>query len=186
MGKTHFLLVFAASVLLAAGCKDAGKRTGNPEYKVPETVTVADTTIYGRCGEGTAMHTLELITDKGDTVVYSLGTGDDEADVQGGLLVGDRLAVIAAKNADGENVAARVLNLTTLMGTWTSIDRHFELHEDGSVKSDVKEPRPYTEWSILNGRLVLSSDTFHVYSLGPDSLYLENDKGIYVYKRIVK
>lgn len=50
----------------------------------------------------------------------------------------------------------------------------------------MKEPKPYTEWKILNGKLILSSDTFDIYSLGADSLYLENTEGIYGYKRLSK
>ena len=45
------------------------------------------------------------------------------------------------------------------------------------------ESNPYTEWKILNGKLVLSKDTFNILSIGNDSLYLENEKGIYAYKR---
>jgi len=186
MRKAHHLLIMAALLAVAAGCGDTKKRTGNPEYAAPDSAAVEDTTVYGLCGESTAMHTLELITDRGDTVMYVLGTGEDEADVQGGLLVGDRLAVIATKNSNGEDVAERVLNLTTLLGTWTSLDRQFELLDGGAVVSSAGEPRPYTEWKIFNGRLVLSADTFDVYSLGPDSLYLENSRGIYAYRRIVK
>lgn len=38
----------------------------------------------------------------------------------------------------------------------------------------------------INGKLILSSDTFDIYSLGADSLYLENTEGIYGYKRLSK
>lgn len=186
MKKVRLLLVLALLVLVVAGCKDKKPARGVPAYSTQDSVMVEDTTVYGRCGHATAMHILELITDGGDTVSYSLGTADDEAGVQGGLLVGDRLAVIAGKNADGENVAFKVLNLTTLLGTWTSIGRQFEIVEGGAVVSTVNEQHPYTEWKIVNGKLVLSSDTFDIYSLGPDSLLLENDKGIFAYKRLLK
>ena len=106
--------------------------------------------------------------------------------MQGGLLAGDHLAVISCKTADGELFAKSVLNITSLMGKWTSIDRHFVIEEGGVVTGDDSEPNPYVEWKIDNGRLVLSSDTFSVYGLGPDSLLLENQKGIYAYKRDVK
>ena len=54
------------------------------------------------------------------------------------------------------------------------------------VESHVTaESRPYTDWKIVNGRLVLSADTFEVLDLGPDSLYLENDTVIYAFKRQV-
>ncbi|MFA4046293.1 hypothetical protein HPS54_09140 [Prevotella sp. PCHR] len=186
MKNVKWMLAFPVFALLVVACNDTkNKPAGGPEF-VTEAVEVEDTTIYGRCGEGTAMHTLELITDKGDTLTLAVDTEDGEDVVRGGLLVGDRLAVTAFRNADGDNVASRVLNLTTLLGTWTSIDRRFELQEGGAVISNVTEPHPYTEWSIHNGRLVISADTFDIYSLGPDSLCLENNKGIYAYKRMIK
>lgn len=185
MKNVRYLLFLPALLLVAASCNDTKKKTYDGPELIAKDVVVEDTTIYGRCGDGTAMHTLELVTDKGDTLILAVDTEDGDGVVRGGLLIGDRLAVIASKNADGEDVASKVINLTTLLGTWTSLDKRFELLDGGAVVSNVKEPRPYTEWSILNGRLVLSADTFDVYSLGPDSLYLENDNGIYAYKRLV-
>ena len=132
------------------------------------------------------MHTLELVTDKNDTIVYTLEGVDTCTDVQGGLFVGDRIAVIGER-VNGLNeamYAKKVINLTSLLGLWSSLDKRFEIREGGAVVSNTGEPKPYTEWKILNGKLVLSSDTFDIYSLGPDSLYLENDKGIYGYKRV--
>lgn len=83
-------------------------------------------------------------------------------------------------------MAKKVINLTTLLGKWTSIDRNFDIKEGGVVESHVTaESRPYTDWKIVNGRLVLSADTFEVLDLGPDSLYLENDTVIYAFKRQV-
>ena len=77
-----------------------------------------------------------------------------------------------------------MVNLTTLLGKWTALDKNFELQEGGVAVSNVTEPKPITEWKISNGRLVLSADTFDIYELGADSLFLENDNGIYTYKRI--
>ncbi len=178
---------FSIIVILAMtmmGCKN--KRAQNDIPVEAPSETVADTTIYGKCGDETAMHTLELITDNGDTLRYMLETQDTCSNVQGGLFVGDRLAVIAEKIPGDEPFAKKVINLTSLLGKWTSLDRNFEICEGGAVNSSIKEPRPYTEWKILNGQLILSADTFDVYSLGSDSLYLENKNGIYGYKRVKK
>jgi hypothetical protein len=148
-----------------------------------DTTEVVDTTLYGRCGDGTAMHTLELITDQGDTLWFGINN-DSVLNVRGGLGAGDRLAVIAGEEYEGERQAQLVGNLTTLLGKWTALDKNFELQEGGVVVSNVTEPKPLTEWKICNGRLVLSADTFDIYELGADSLYLENADGIYTYKRI--
>ena len=76
------------------------------------------------------------------------------------------------------------MNLTTLLGKWVSLDKSFEIQEGGVVVSNITEPKPLVDWKICNGRLVLSSDTFSIYELGADSLFLENERGIYAYKRL--
>ena len=126
------------------------------------------------------MHSLQLIADNGDTLDVFV---DDEEPgvVQGGLLAGDRIALIAYKSADGEMVAQRVINLTSLLGKWTSIDKNFEIVEGGDIVNNVKaEVNPWTSWKIVNGKLLLNTA---IDNLGPDSLLLENHKGIYVFKR---
>lgn len=184
MKRLSFAVLLAAFLLFAA-CS-GNKKTAPVAEITDNNEAVADTTVYGKCGGNTAMHTLELITDKGDTLSYTLETEDTCANVQGGLFNGDRLAVIGTRAADGSLYAQKVINLTSLLGKWASIDKSFEIKEGGVVSGDIKEPKPYTEWKILNGHLVLSADTFDVYTLGPDSLYLENANGIYGYKRLSK
>lgn len=148
---------------------------------------VADSTLYGVCGPGTAMHTLELITDAGDTL--SLGIHDESdmvtSPVKGGLMSGDRMAVVTRTGEGGELEATEVINLTSLLGRWMSIDKNFEIMEGGELKSHVKaEANPWTSWKIVNGKIVFNKDTFSIYQLGADSLYLENNEGIFAYKRV--
>lgn len=142
-------LALLALAFVVAGCRNTpsrGDRGGADSTLLADTA--ADSTVYGVCGEGTAMHTLELITDAGDTLRYVLGEDEDgRQDVQGGLLVGDRLAVIEGQAVDGDPTARRVINLTTLLGKWTSLDKNFEILEGGVVKSSVKAERnPWTSW----------------------------------------
>lgn len=173
-------------VLMLAAC-DAKKKQQIED--TDEVVEVNDTTVYGVCGEGTSMHSLEIITDAGDTLVYTLLSQDAEtevetpSDVQGGLMAGDKMAVIGHKTAD-ELVADRVINVTSLLGHWTSIDKNFTIEEGGTVHSAVKaETNPWTSWKILNGSLLLNRDTFAIDGLSADSLYLENANGIFTFKR---
>lgn len=174
-------------VLMLAAC-DAKKGKTQVE-DTDEVVEVNDTTVYGVCGEGTSMHSLEIITDAGDTLVYTLLSQDAEtevetpSDVQGGLMAGDKMAVTGHKTAD-ELVADRVINVTSLLGHWTSIDKNFAIEEGGTVRSAVKaETNPWTSWKILNGSLLLNRDTFCIECLSADSLYLENKNGIFTFKR---
>lgn len=173
---------------LIASC-NGNKQKGSDTDVNATTDATTDSTLYGICGEGTAMHTLQLITLTGDTLNLSLLPDDaddpdaDAATVNGGLMCGDHLAVLATTTADGP-VATKVINLTSLMGRWTSISRNFVIEEGGVVTSDVKaETHPYTSWKIFNGQLLLGRDTFNIVTLGPDSLAIENHNGIYLYKR---
>jgi len=170
-----------------SGCKDT--KTPKETAKVtaaPDLIDEApDTTLYGKCGEGTMMNTLELVIEGGDTLTLSLPE-DSTFSVKGGLSADDRLAVIVEKSAnpDENDKAAVVINLTTLLGKWSALDKTFVLEEGGAVECNVQEPRPITEWKIYNGHLLLSADTFDIYALGADSLYLENKDGIFAYKRM--
>lgn len=186
MKKVFSLSFVIMTLAFAVSCIGNKNKSGVAEQTKKEITSEKDTTIYGRCGDGTSMNMLQLITDKGDTLMFTMESVDTSANVQGGLLAGDRLAVLAYKIADGESFAHTVINLTTLLGKWSDINRTFEIQEGGTVECSNQEPKPYVDWKILNGRLVLTSDTFSIYQLGPDSLMLENSNGIYAYKRVVK
>lgn len=184
------LFMIASAVVFLAGCNAKKEK---PQAVVDDEEVVADSTVYGVCGEGTSMHSLELITDAGDTITYTIL--DAEADLDGGLLSGpvttvvggmmsgDKMAVTGHK-VEGEMLADRVINVTSLLGHWTSLDKNFEIEEGGTVRSNVKaETNPWTSWKILNGQLLLNRDTFAIDNLGADSLAIENARGIFLFKR---
>ena len=140
--------VFFACLALLASCN--GGKTDNADAQ-RDTLNVgsADSTIYGKCGEGTMMNTLELVTDDGKTLTFTIDK-ENGSDVQGGMMSGDRMAVTYCKTAD-ENIAHKVINLTTLLGRWTSLDKNFTINEDGSIESSIQaESKPYTAWTICN------------------------------------
>lgn len=186
------VVFFVASIMLLAlvGC-NAKKEKPQPVAEVNDEI--ADSTVYGVCGDGTSMHSLQLVTDAGDTLTYTILDSEADLDgevsggivsnVEGGLMAGDKVAVTGLK-VDGELIANRVINVTSLLGHWTSLDKNFEIEEGGTVRSSLKaETNPWTSWKILNGQLLLNRDTFDITSLGADSLYIENQKGIYTFKR---
>lgn len=185
MKKSIILTMLCGMMAVLASC-NGGKTQKSDSQKDSAATTVADTAVYGKCGEGCAMHTLQLITDDGKTIEFTIDE-DMGSDVQGGMMEGDRMAVtyfVSNANGQEEKIAHKVVNLTTLLGHWTSLDKNFTINEDGSVESKVQaESKPYTAWSVVNARLVLNTDTFDVTSLGADSLELENNKGIFAYKR---
>ena len=172
--------VFGCLALLSS-C-NGGKADKSEPQRDTLNAGIADSTVYGKCGVGTMMNTLELVTDDGKTLTFTIDE-ENGSDVQGGMMSGDRMAVTYCKTAD-ENIAHKVINLTTLLGRWTSLDKNFTINEDGSIESSIQaESKPYTAWTICNAKLILNTDTFDVLSLGADSLSLENSKGIFVYKR---
>lgn len=187
--KNFGIILASAMLLLLAGCNSKKEK---PQAAADNQEEMADSTVYGVCGDGTSMHSLELITDAGDTLTYTILDAEYDEDgtqegmvshVEGGLMAGDKVAVTGQK-VDGELIADRVINVTSLLGHWTSIDKNFEIEEGGTVRSSVKaETAPWTSWKILNGRLLLNRDTFDITSLGADSLYIENQKGIFTFKR---
>lgn len=184
--KKMLWMAITLTIITLSACKDKVP-VKEPSLPQPTADSLRDSTIYGRCGESTAMHTVEIILNNGDTMQCTMNTDDTISApdvVRGGLFAGDRLAVTACETGDGSLKATRVINLTTLTGKWASIDRTFTIEEGGTVTGSTNEPHPYTTWRIINGRLLLSPDTFDIYSLGADSLWLENSKGIYEYRRM--
>ncbi|MBF1551482.1 MAG: hypothetical protein HXO08_07515 [Prevotella salivae] len=185
MKKLFYLGVILLGMMSVVACKHK-QSSSNLEIKDSlNDSSVTDTTLYGLCGEGSSMHNIELITDLGDTLEFMvMDEGSDSAVILGGLLAGDRLAVIGHE-VNGERYAQRVINLTTLLGKWTSLDKNFEILEGGQIKNNVKaETNPWTSWKICNGKLLLNKDTFVIDNLGADSLYLENKDGIFAFKRL--
>ena len=184
MKKLLYLACAMMMLIFVASCNN-NKKT---ETVVDEADSLAkadpDTTLYGTCGEGTSMHSVELVTDDGKTMHLLVDVdADDDDPVKGGLLNGDRLAVIMSVQ-NGDTIAQRVINLTTLEGKWTSLDRNFEIVQSGEVISTVQsESNPYTSWKIHNGQLLMGRDSFDILTLGADSLEIESSKGIFVYKR---
>lgn len=185
--KKHNKTLLAALLAMLIGWGCTGQKTQQQSTEsdtMVVEVSTPDSTVYGVCGEGTSMHVLELVTDEGDTLTYLVDADTELETVKGGLFAGDRMAVVGYKGAEGDMVATCAVNLTTLMGKWTSIDKNFEIQEGGLVESSIKaETRPWTSWKIHNGQLLLNADTFAIERLGADSLCLENGEGIFVFKR---
>jgi hypothetical protein len=187
----HLRTILALAIVAAAivACKNK-PNTGNLPVVNTNKLKSAegDSTQYGTCVDATS-NTVSILTNNGDTVQYVCAdVYDDDGNVinqvvKGGVFTGDRVAIVG-KIGEEENLASNIINLTSLMGRWTSLDRDFEIKDGGVVESRVEaETNPYTSWHIFNGKLILSKDTFDVCELGSDSLILENSRGIFGYKR---
>ena len=184
MKNILYFLPIVLIVPLICGCNDNTKTNKAKPImmtdEAPHNMT-QDTTKYGRCCDATTMNVLYIVDAKGDTLDFII---QDEADVFGGKLVGDKMAVIS-ENVYGEVVAKKVINIMSLMGRWTSLDKDFEIKDGGVIESHQEaETKTVTSWKIFNGQLILAPDTFDINMLGPDSMKLENKNGIYGFKRM--
>ncbi len=183
MRKAFYFIVSLLVLASAISCKDSKpKAVMTQENGQTDTLATGDSTVYGTMVDG-GMNSIVLLTDNGDTIVYLTNPNDTVDVVKGGKLNGDRFAIIGYKEY-GDRFMRSAINLTSLLGNWISLDRNFEIKEDGTVTSSLQsEKNPWTSWKIWNGKLILSKDTFEVYNLGADSLALENKNGIFVFTR---
>ena len=187
MKKTLFLVMVFAGIVMLGSC-GGGKQQGGADdtdsTEVGELVP-RDYTIYGLCSGGTAMNTLEMITDNGDTLTLSLEKAQEAGKVFGGLQVADRLAVIADKDRKEAQI---VINLNTLMGDWVmpdpidgSAEIGIRIKEGGVAESIDQSTIIYRTWKIFNGDLEIllvregggdeqEENRYEILTLGPDTL----------------
>lgn len=182
--KRIFYFIMSLFILaVAISCKDnKPKSVMSQSGEVEDSTSTNDSTIYGTMVDG-GMNSIILLTDNGDTLEYLVNPDDTLEVVKGGKINGDRFAIIGYKEY-GDNFMRSAINLTSLLGNWSSLDRNFEIKEGGTVTSSLQsEKNPWTAWKIWNGKLILSKDTFDIENLGADTLSLENKAGIFVFTR---
>lgn len=188
MKKTVFIGMMVAGVIALGSC--GGKANQQEAVVEEDSVSIEDViprdhTIYGICGDGTAMNTLELITDSGDTLNLSITNAQEAGQVFGGMQVSDRLAVMAN---DKKTEATIVINLNTLLGNWVmpdpidgSAEVGIRIKEGGVAESIEMTNILYRTWKIYNGKLEILSvregggdeeelNLYEVLALGPDTL----------------
>lgn len=152
----------------------------NTEELVPR-----DKTIYGICTDGSAMNTLEMITDSGDTLRLSLTKANEAGKVFGGMQVSDRMAVVADKTGKEAEI---VINLNTLLGDWVMPDPldgsdeiGIRIKEGGVAESIDQSTIIYRTWKIFNGELEIllvregggdeeEENRYEILTLGADTL----------------
>lgn len=156
MKKTIFFpVIIAALLMMACGNNKTQPSASNNEEEI--SYVLRDTAIYGFCAEGSAMNTLQIITDIGDTITVSTAKARDKELVLGGYAVGDEIALIA--NADTTQ-ALMVINKSMLNGDWVmpnpldgSDETGFRILRGGVAESIDQSSIIYKSWRIFNGRL---------------------------------
>ena len=186
MKKTVFFGMMVAGLMMLGSCGGKQQQKAVDEQKSSsEGFVPMDRTIYGLCGEGTAMNTLELITDNGDTLNLSTTNAEEAGQVFGGLQTGDRLAVMAN---DEKTEATIVINLNTLLGDWVmpdpidgSAEVGIRIKEGGVAESIEMTNIIYRTWKIVNEQLEILSiregggdaeetNLYQILTLGADTL----------------
>lgn len=183
MRKITLFMAAMVALFVAVGCDNKPKegKVITPGVEGLDTAE-NDSTIYGKLIDG-GMNSMILLTDDGDTLELLRNPDDTLEVVKGGIVPNDRYAVIAYSNY-GDRFIRTAINIESLKGRWSSLDRDFEIKDDGTVTSAVaSETNAWKSWVIRNGQLVLGRDTFVVDELGADSMLLENREGIYSFKR---
>ena len=185
------------TIMLSCGGKGGQQRVASDEQDTSAVnVIPTDKTLYGICGEGTAMNTLQLLRDNGDTVMMSITNAIEAGQVFGGLMVGDRLAVMP--NATGSE-AVIVINQNTLLGDWVmpnpidgSSEVGIRIKEGGVAESIDQSSIVYKSWRLFNGKLQIQAtredgidmEEFQVFSivkLTADSLVIADEEDTYEY-----
>jgi hypothetical protein len=200
MNKRILFYLVTVLTVFTVSCGEKKKAVGSNQAELDEAMEYLyrDSTIYGTCGDGSAMNSLQLITDNGDTLLLSTAMAQESNALFGKYEVGDRMAVIAS----GDRTQAQmVINLTTLLGDWVTPNpldgssfMGFTVKEGGILESINQTSVIYMTWQVQNGQLVLESvrdgggdfeeqESFKFRYLSQDSLVIENSEEIFEYSR---
>lgn len=199
MKRIDSILLVAATLATMGSC---GSKSSQPVvYDDSDTATVSninrDTMIYGLCGEGSAMNTLQLITDLGDTLTLSTAEANDQGKCYGGFESGDRMAVLLSD----KSTARLVINQSALLGDWVMpnpLDGSSEMGiriKEGGIAESIDQPSlAYRSWKLFNGQLEIvairegggdevETNLYDIVAIGPDTLIYKNDEDLFEYSR---
>lgn len=156
-----------------------------------------DSMVYGVCGDESAMNTLQLITDVGDTLTLSIAEANEKGNCLGGFESGDRMAVLLKD----KTTASLVINQSALLGEWVmpnpldgSSDMGIRIMEGGIAESIEQPSLAYRSWRLFNGKLEIVAiregggdveeiGLYEIVSIGPDSLVFKDSEDTFEYSR---
>lgn len=200
MKEIKVLGMIAISALLVSACSGNGQKQTqqNEEEETSQTPVInRDSTIYGLCGESSAMNTLQLIIDSGDTISFNVTDAQEAGQVFGGYNIGDRMAVVPKLGS--KNVARSVINLSALLGDWVmpnpldgSSEMGISIKEGGIVEGIEQSSVIYKTWRTINGKIEILTQRegggeeeevllLDLVMLGPDTLIMKDSEDTYNY-----
>ncbi|MBQ7419783.1 MAG: hypothetical protein IJV17_03460 [Prevotella sp.] len=192
------MMLIAAVVMTMSGCGGKTQPVPFDNGDSTDMSALQDPTIYGVCGEGTAMNTLQIVMDLGDTIQLDITYARDNNQVFGGLQVGDRMAVVP--NAE-KTEALIVINQAALLGNWVmpnpldgSDEVGFRIKEGGIVEGIEQSSLTYKTWRLVRGKLEIVAvregagdeeeiGLYDIVKVTPDSLIVKDSEDIYEYGR---
>lgn len=155
-----FAVVAVGMMMGSCGNKQQPQQQQSAESESSEYIDNRQISIYGTCGDGSAMNTLQLITDAGDTLNLAIRNSQDSVRVMGGYDSGDRMAVLLA--SDRKSIVLAI-NETTLLGDWwqpNPIDgtsyMGIRFKDGGTAESLEQNGIVYKSWKVINGKLVIT------------------------------
>ena len=194
MKKLLFPIIALALLTACKGGNQQQTADNNDEQEIE--YAYRDSTIYGFCGEGSSMNTLQLITDTGDTINVSVTRARDMDKVFGGYAVGDELAILVNKDT---TEATMVINKSMLHGEWImpnpidgSSETGIRILRGGLAESIEQSSIVYKSWRIINGQMQVQATRedgidmeeymlFNFVKLTPDSLVIRDEDDTYEY-----
>ncbi len=191
------LAVMIAFLQLSCGGKKKADEAAYDDW-VEFEKEKGDSTIYGICMAGSAMHSLQLLSDNGDTLLLDMNTAQETEKVFGGYAIGDRMAVVI----DGKKgLPSIVVNMNTLLGEWVMINPMDGTSEmgmcirDGGILESINQSNiTYQTWRFDNGKLQLvgvrdfdgnyeETEVYDFKLLSEDSLIIENENEVLEFNR---
>ena len=191
-------MLVAAVVMTMSSCGGKTQQVPFDNGDSTDMSAMQDPTIYGVCGEGSAMNTLQIVTDLGDSIVLDLNYARENNQVFGGLQAGDRMAVVPNSK---KTEALIVVNQADLLGNWVmpnpldgSDEVGFRIKEGGILEGIEQSSLTFKTWRLVRGKLETvavregggEEEEVNIYDLvkvRPDSLILKDNDDTYEYGR---
>jgi len=198
MRKAAISVIIMLAMMTFVNCNNKTQQGVAIDSDTVATVNNTPMTLFGVCAEGTSMNTLQIITDSNDTLNLSIEKAMEEHNVFGGLLAGDRMAIVTNPE---KTVATFVLNINTLLGQWVmpnpldgSSIVGIELKDGGVAESIEQSYISYKTWRVHDGQLEITlvreggseeeeTETFNMLLLNNDSLVYANPEDTMRYSR---
>lgn len=192
------VMLVAAVVMTMSSCGGKTQQVPFDNGDSTDMSAMQDPTIYGVCGEGSAMNTLQIVTDLGDSIVLDLNYARENNQVFGGLQAGDRMAVVPNSK---KTEALIVVNQADLLGNWVmpnpldgSDEVGFRIKEGGILEGIEQSSLTYKTWRLVRGKLETVAvregggeeeevNIYDLVKLTPDSLILKDNDDTYEYGR---